>query len=193
MDLIECIGFVTGIAAVYLLFKNNILTWPIGFINIGCFMWMFWQQKLYGDFLVQIIFLLTGIWGWGHWSKKTSKSPGKLTFYNRSIWIILTILTIPITTYYLQNFTNCSYPLAEAAILTISIAGQCLTGLRKIENWYWWLVADALMIIVYAKKELYLTSVYAGIIFIIGIYGILSWKKIISELNEQKKPQISAV
>ena len=181
MDIIEGVGFVTGIAAVYLLYKDHILTWPVGFINIGCFMWMFWQQKLYGDFIVQLIFLTSGIWGWANWNQKTLKNPSKFTNPNRVIWIILTILITPFTTYYLKNYTDCSYPIAEATILSLSIFGQGLTALHKIENWYWWLVADFLMIIVYAKKELYLTSVYAAIIFVIGIFGILSWNKLLTK------------
>ena len=144
-------------------------------------MWMFWQQKLYGDFIVQLIFLTSGIWGWANWNQKTLKNPSKFTNPNRVIWIILTILITPFTTYYLKNYTDCSYPIAEATILSLSIFGQGLTALRKIENWYWWLVADFLMIIVYAKNELYLTSVYAAIIFVIGIFGILSWNKLIAK------------
>jgi nicotinamide mononucleotide transporter len=91
---------------------------------------------------------------------------------------------LPLTSYYLNHYTNCSYPIAEAAILSLSIIGQCLTALRKLENWYWWLVADALMMVIYYKKELYPTSVYAGIIFIIGIFGLISWQKTI--LNSTK-------
>lgn len=181
MNIIEWVGVITGIAAVYFLFKNNILTWPVGFINIGCFMVMFWQQKLYGDFVVQIIFLATGIWGWANWNKRTTKLPGTLPIKKIMIWIIITLFSIPLAHYYLKNYTDCSYPIAEAAILSISIAGQCLTGLRKIENWYWWLVADFIMIIVYYKKELYPTAVYAGIILVIGIFGLLRWRKMLVE------------
>lgn len=177
MDIIEWIGVLTGIAAVYLLYKNNIFTWPVGFINIGCFMWMFWQANLYGDFVVQLIFLTTGIWGWFHWKYKTLKTPGHLTLTETLVWAMITIILTPITWYYLKNYTLCSYPIAEAAILSLSLVGQCLTGLRKIENWYWWLVADLLMILVYYKKGLYPTSAYAAIVLVLGVFGLLSWIK----------------
>lgn len=179
MELIEWVGVITGIIAVYLLYKNHILTWPVGFINIGCFMFIFWQQRLYGDFAVQVIFLLTGIAGWANWNRKSFKNPTTLSSIEKIIWITVTLALLPITSYYLNQYTNCSYPIAEAAILSLSIIGQCLTALRKLENWYWWLVADALMMVVYYKKELYPTSVYAGIIFIIGIFGLISWQKTI--------------
>ena len=181
--MIEWVGVITGIIAVYLLYKNHILTWPVGFINIGCFLWLFWQEKLYGDFAVQIIFLITGIWGWVNWNKKITKLPKTLSNTSIVIWAAITIVSIPLATFYLKNFTSCTYPIAEAAILTISIGGQCLTGLKKIENWYWWLAADFLMIIVYYKKGLYPTAIYAVIILIIGIFGLLSWRKMLTGTN----------
>lgn len=179
MELIEWVGVITGIIAVYLLYKNHILTWPVGFINIGCFMFIFWQQRLYGDFAVQVIFLVTGIAGWANWNIKIFKNPTTLSLIEKIIWITASLALLPVTSYYLNHYTNCSYPIAEAAILSLSIIGQCLTALRKLENWYWWLVADALMMVVYYKKELYPTAVYAGIIFIIGIFGLISWQKTI--------------
>ena len=177
MNVIELVGVLSGIVAVYLLYKNNIATWPVGFVNIGCFMLIFWQQKLYGDFVVQIIFLVTGILGWIYWNTKATKVPEYLNKRDLIVWLISTLICIPLVAYYLKNYTDCSYPLAEASILIISIAGQCLTALRKIENWYWWLLVDLIMIMVYAKKELYPTAAYAAIVFIIGVFGLLEWRK----------------
>jgi len=178
MNWIEWIGVVSGIAAVYLLYLNNIWTWPIGFINIGCFMILFWHQKLYGDFVVQIIFLVTGIFGWYNWGNQITNNPQKLLLKTLIFWILATILFIPVATYYLKNFTDCIYPIAEATILIISIIGQFLTSMRKIENWYWWIVADLLMLIVYLMKGLYPTAAYSLIILIIGILGLLKWRKL---------------
>jgi len=179
MEIVEWVGVISGILAVYLLYSNNILTWPVGFLNIFCFLWMFWNQKLYGDFIVQIIFFIVGILGWINWNKKSTNLPEVLKWKQTLLWIFVTLASIPFTTYYFKNYTDCSYPIAEAGILSISIAGQFLTAMRKIENWYFWLVADFMMGVVYALKGLYPTAIYALIIFVIGIFGILKWQKIV--------------
>ncbi len=181
MDLIiEWVGVIAGIVSVYLLYKNNILTWPIGFVNIGCFMWLCWNQRLFGDFATNVIFLVVGIWGWIHWSRKDVKIPSELGLTQRLLWLLATLVSIPIITYLLVHYTvNCSYPIAEASILALSIYGLWLTSLKKIESWLYWLVADFLMTIVYALKGLYAMSAYAVIIFILGILGLLAWRKLI--------------
>jgi nicotinamide mononucleotide transporter len=185
MKIIEVIGVLTGIWAVYLLYKNQILTWPIGFISIFCFLFLFWKSKLYGDFVVQIMFLLTGIWGWYNWNNSVIKTPSVLSKRNLILWILFTLVTIPINVYLLETyFIDCSYPIAEAAILSLSLVGQILTTQHKVENWYWWIIADILMVIVYVKKDIYLTSFYAAILLFIGIFGLMRWKKL-AELTKK--------
>ena len=41
VSLIELTGTVTGLIAVWLAAKNNILTWPIGIVNVICFFFIF--------------------------------------------------------------------------------------------------------------------------------------------------------
>ncbi len=182
-DIIQWIGMLSGIGAVYLLYKNHIMTWPIGFINIGCFLWICWQERLYGDFAVNIMFLVVGIWGWIHWNYQSIKLPGILSGRQRIFWVVLTVLTIPLTFIYFKNKTDCSYPLLESAILNLSIVGQWLTAKRKFENWFIWIVADILMVIVYTLKGIYPFAIYAAIVLIIGIFGLLSWRKMLASIT----------
>lgn len=179
MEVIEWVGVAFGIAAVYLLVINHVFTWPLGLVNILCFLWLFWHQNLYGDFVVQIIFLLTGAWGWLNWSKQEVKIPEMLNFKNRILFISITLLIFPLIYFYLNVYTQCSYPILEALILDLSLVGQILTAMRKFENWFWWVIADVLMVMVYLQKGLYPTAVYAAIIFCLGIKGARDWHKMI--------------
>ena len=181
MKIIEWIGVLTGIIAVYLLYRNSIFTWVTGYINIVCFMIIFWKEKLYGDFLVQIIFLTVGVWGWINWNKSKDTTPRQFSTLVNIYLIVITIIMWFGVYYYFKNFTKCSFPVAESLILSLSISGQYLTALRKIENWYYWLIADFLMTIVYFLKHLYPTSAYSLIIFIIGVLGLIRWKKLLKE------------
>jgi nicotinamide mononucleotide transporter len=141
-------------------------------------MWVFWQERLYGDFYVQILFLIMGIWGWMNWKRVDNKTPTQLSNLSRLIWLLVAICSIPLTSYYFKHYTDCSFPVAEATILNLSILGQALTAMRKIENWLFWVAADLMMAIVYSMKELYPTALYASIIFFIGIFGWIRWKKL---------------
>lgn len=175
---IEWLGVATGILAVYLLYRNNIYTWPVGFVNIGCFLWIFWNQKLYGDFAVQLIFLTIGISGWINWQRRQYKKPGNLTLKQLLLCIAVTVLLFPPIYIYFGYYTDCSYPIPEALILDLSLVGQWLTAIRRIENWIYWVAADILMFVVYLLKDLEPLALYAFILVFLGIAGYIRWRNI---------------
>ena len=180
MNYIEWIGVVSGVMAVYLLYRNSIWTWPVGFVNIACFVWIFWNQKLYGDLAVQFLFLGVGIAGWINWYKKKDTVPQRLSFKQQVFVLLFTLGLFPLTVYFLNSYTDCVFPMAEAAILDLSIVGQVLTSYRKIENWLFWIVADLVMLVVYIIKDLEPLAMYCGIIVVLGCLGLRHWYGLMS-------------
>ena len=67
---IEFVGTIAGIVAVWMAAKNNILTWPIGLINITLFFLIFFQVQLYSDMFLQIYFFSISVYGWLFWKKE---------------------------------------------------------------------------------------------------------------------------
>ena len=73
---LEFFGTIAGIIAVWLAAKSNILTWPIGLINIGLFFIIFFQVQLYSDMFLQVYFFGISIYGWYNWVyEKKNKYP----------------------------------------------------------------------------------------------------------------------
>ena len=65
----ELTGLITGVLAVLFLIKENILTWPFGIIYVLVSFVVFWEARLYGDFLLHVFFLVLNIYGWYYWVK----------------------------------------------------------------------------------------------------------------------------
>ena len=51
----ECIGFVFGIAGVWLTIKENILCFPVGIINVGIYSFIFFYSELYSNAVLQLV------------------------------------------------------------------------------------------------------------------------------------------
>ena len=64
----ELSGLITGILAVVFLIRQQILTWPSVAYVLVSFV-VFWEARLYGDFLLHVIFLILNIYGWVYWVK----------------------------------------------------------------------------------------------------------------------------
>ena len=67
MSQIEIIGFVFGIAGVWLTIKENLLCFPVGLINVIVSLILFFQQKLYSDAIQQMVYIFLLSYGWYKW------------------------------------------------------------------------------------------------------------------------------
>ncbi len=63
----ELIGFVTGLASVWLVVRQHIANWPVGILNVVALMAAFWAAGLYADAGLQIVYVVLGFYGWWQW------------------------------------------------------------------------------------------------------------------------------
>ena len=48
---------------------------------------------------------------------------------------------------------------------------------KIVQNWWFWIVGDVLVIGLYIYKQLYLTSALYAFFLVVCIVGLLEWKK----------------
>lgn len=187
----EVLGFITGAVCVYLVATQHIWNWPIGILNNIMFIVLFLTFGLYADAGLQVVFIALACYGWYQWAYNKNKVIDALPVSrtNRDQWIVLagaTALGFFLLWYVLENFTGSTVPVADAATTALSLAatwGQCK---KKIESWYIWMTADVIYIPLYGYKDLWLTAIlYVGF-FSLCVYGFISWRKSLLELESQE-------
>lgn len=188
---LEAAGLIFGLLTVFFLIKENIFTWLCGIIYILISFVIFWQQQLYGDFLLHVFFLFLNIYGWYHWvygetSRKDSVKVAWLSLKRNVIYALISILGIFFFGYFLINihliFTNltpASVPYWDAATTSLSVTAMWLTARKKIENWIYWLIVDVLAAGIYVYKDIYFYALLYFIYIGLAVAGFLTWKKII--------------
>jgi nicotinamide mononucleotide transporter len=192
---IEILGVATGIICVVLASKKNIISWPIGLINVLCYLYIFYNVKLYADFGEQVFYLITQITGWLYWWKNKNKKNniivhvdalGGLKFLGV---VVISIGLGLLVGKYLNQFTDASYPYVDAVTTTLSFAAQLLLTFKKKENWIIWIVIDVVGIWLYTLKSLYFTTGLYVIYLANAIYGFIQWKKDYDE-NRNRNRQV---
>ncbi len=59
----------------------------------------------------------------------------------------------------------------------LSLQATWLLSRKRLENWWVWIVADAVYVVLYASKDLALTSVlYAGFLALC-VSGLVQWRR----------------
>lgn len=189
MSLLELLAVLTGLAAVWLAARTNILTWLFALINAVLFFMLYYQVNLYSAMVLQVFFFCNAIYGWYNWNNQ--KSDGKepvtlLPHKKRVIWlavIIIGALTLGTVMGRIHLWLPVWFPeratfvYTDAMIAIMSIAASLLCARLRLENWILWILVNIMSIVLYAFKGIMLVSVQYVIFLVMAVYGLTEWRK----------------
>ncbi len=179
----ELLGFVTGLACVWLVVRQHIANWPVGIVNVLLLMVAFVAAGLYADASLQIVYVVLGFYGWWAWWRRGSDEPSaglrvRTTSTLEWSWLLLGGLASTVGLYFLlRDELGSTVPLADAVTTALSLVatyGQCR---KLLENWWIWIAADVIYIPLYAYKHLYLTTVLYVVFLTLSVIGLISWTR----------------
>jgi len=178
-SVIEVIASISGFICVYLLIKRNIWNFFFGLIQVTLYVWVFYQNKLYSDTLLHVIYISLQFYGWWNWRQhKNSQQELVIEKTPLKMFISLTLLSISSTLvlgYLMDNYTDASFAYADAFTTTTSLIAQWLLTRRHLLNWSFWLAVDVVAIVIYLQKGLFPTSVLYVAFLIMAAIGQYSW------------------
>jgi nicotinamide mononucleotide transporter len=184
LDTTESLGFATGAVCVWLVTKGNIWNWPVGLANNIFFAILFWRARLYADFALQGVYFFMGIYGWWSWLRGgPHRSRLTVTRASSTEWALLMLL-VTVGTWGLQEIliaVNGAAPFWDALTTTLCLGAQYLLCRKRIENWFFWILADIIYVPLYISRGLSMTALlYAGFL-VLCITGFRRWKREIAQ------------
>ena len=189
MTWIEILGFVTGAASVILAVRESAWNWLVGIANNVFFFLLFWHSKLYADALLQLVYAVISVYGWWNWvhgGSGNSKLPISRTRKQTALLLFaLTALSTAIMTYLLSTFSDSRVPFLDGLTTALSLTAQFMLSRKLLENWWVWMTADIVYIILYCYKALYLTGFLYAIFFALCIAGYQGWRKAFKSTPQQ--------
>ena len=195
-DPVEWAGFVLSLAMVYCNIKEIHWGWPLAILSSILYGVVFWNSQLYGEASLQIMFILTAAWGWQQWLRGTASqpritdaaenlappAPSKLSITTlqpaeRRVVFIATLLAWPAFSFFLHRYTDSDVAVWDGLVTALSLLGQYLLGRKKIENWWVWMLVNALTVGLMVEKSLWLTAVLYGIFAVLSYMGLQAWRR----------------
>jgi nicotinamide mononucleotide transporter len=182
----EYLAVFAGIASVWYSRKENVLVYPTGLLNTIIYIFISFDGKLLGEATVNFYYTIMSIIGWYMWTKKDVKqenvlhitlSTKKEWLYQLFFFLLFYAVIFYALTYFKQTFSNGIIPWADAFASATAFTGMWLMTKKKVESWYWWLATNIASIPLYFIKHYVFTSVYYVILFVMAIFGLISWLK----------------
>ncbi len=179
MSPIEAVAALLILINVWLVARRSIWNYAFGIAGVMIYAAVFFRAKLYSDMLLQGFFLVVQFYGWRQW-RRSEIDAGEVVVERlsdgaRAAWLVGTLVAIAGWGWLMHRFTDASFPWWDAAVAMISIAAQILMSLRKLENWWLWIVTNIVSIGLYAAKGLWITTALYVLLLGIAIWGLASW------------------
>ena len=176
---VEVVAALCGLINVTLIIRRSLWNYPFGFVMVTLYAWIFYQNNLYSDALLQVYFFIIQIFGVTWWLRGRDATGAiivrSLTTAQALAWTLAAIIGVAALGLTMFGLTDAALPFWDAAVTVLSVVAQTLMARRYVESWLVWIIVDALAIGVFASKALVPTAALYSIFLGLAIQGWFSW------------------
>ena len=178
--MLENIAIAITLVSVILTVIENIWCWPTSIVSVILYGIFFYQQKLYADAVLQVIYLLFSIYGWYEWlhggkddSPLEVRSIGART-------LVLSLMTGAVASalcgFALQRWTDASLPWVDSSLSAFSLVAQWQMTKKYLQNWLIWISVDVIYIGMFAYKQVPKTAALYAVFLALATSGYFKWR-----------------
>ncbi len=183
--LLEVIAVAGNLAYTIYMMLNKRIGWLFGIVasSIGTF--IFLHQTVYAQVGLQIFYVAMGVYGWWSWGRKDGR---ELPISRRPLLFHVAIILIGIIftgaiAYGLMQLPDAQHVRLDGFVTGFSLLATWMLARRILENWAYWIIADAFGIWLYILLGLYWYAGLYAIYVVLSIIGLVRWS---NELKRAK-------
>ena len=182
---LDILTTVLGLIYIWLEYRASIALWLVGVIMPALDVWLYWSHGLYGDAGMAVYYTLAAVYGFYIWKfKKTRKQKQSLPIIHlpRRQYLPATLFFLfawGATYYILVNWTNSTVPLLDSFTNALSFVGMWALARKYLEQWFFWIVVDAVCCFLYIQKGIPFKAGLYGLYVVIAIAGYYKWKQML--------------
>jgi nicotinamide mononucleotide transporter len=178
---LEALGFVTGAICVWLVVRENVWNFPLGLINVAALSVVYWEQKLYADAGLQVVYFVLNLLGWYWWlyggEQATALKVRRASWLEIMLVIVVGIGCTLLLWQILAPYSG-SASFWDALTASFSLSAQWLMNRKYLESWWFWIVVDIIYVPLYLSKNLYLSAILYAVFLVMATMGWLHWRRV---------------
>ena len=187
MNLMDWIGFITGVICVWLIVREKDINWPIGLLNSVALLVVFAKQKLFAQAGLQVFYILECVFGWWLWTRIDPATGFKLVRISharrRSMGVMCAISVVGLLILWpiFRRFGDPA-PFWDSVVAVMSLVAEYMLCLKLLEAWGLYLLADLISLVMFAAlafadPSMWITFGTYLCFTILCVMGIFEWRK----------------
>ena len=178
---VELIAVLLAIAYLLLAIRQNIWCWLCAGISTAIYVYLFFDAKLYMQSVLNAYYFSMAIYGLRVWSSAgTDAAQLPVTIWSVRVHAVAIAAILMISAangFLMHKFTDAVYPYIDALTTWGAMWATFLLARKVLENWWYWLVIDFVLIIIYWLSDLELTAMLYLVYVIMIPFGLMSWTR----------------
>jgi nicotinamide mononucleotide transporter len=160
--------------------------WPLAIASSALYLLVFWDARLYGDALLQLVFIAVAGWGWWQWLHGRQRDGSALKVRHldaagRVAALAAFAVLWPGIGWLLARSTDTDVPWWDAFPTAGSLVGQWLLARKYVENWPAWVVVNVVALLLFGYKGLWLTVGLYALFAVMAVAGWIAWLRIAAQ------------
>ena len=177
----EWIIFISALIYILLIAVENKWGWIFGIIASLVSVYLCFTGNLFLESGLNIFYVIIGFYGWYQWQygskeKKEIQISRNSKLKNTCLILLGCLIWIPFALI-ANKYSTQAMPYLDAFITAFSLIATWMTTKKMIENWLYWIIVDALGIVLFANRGFYLLALLNIIYTSMALAGYFSWRK----------------
>ncbi len=177
----ELAAVIFAILYLVLAIRENIWCWFCAAVSTTLYIGVYFGARLYMESFLNVFYLVMAIYGWFVWRSGSSGASilpvVKWPIHVHLIALASVATCVLVSGYTLETYTDAAFPYIDSATTFAAIWATFLVARKVLENWWYWLVIDAVSVVIYWSRGLELTSILFIAYVAMIPFGLVSWTK----------------
>ena len=181
---LEIVGLISGLLCVWLLIRENVLTFPLGLIYAVVTVIVVARANLFADVILNLYYVVMNAYGWYFWvygARERRRSDVLLVAWvptNQwpAIAAVIVLGTVLMGVFF-STQTSASLPYPDSFTTVASFVAMWMSARKYLESWILWLVIDVVQVGLYVVKGIEAYALLYLIYLFMAVYGWLSWRR----------------
>jgi nicotinamide mononucleotide transporter len=174
----EALAVLLGVAYVLLILKRQRLGWIAGGLSSAIYVYLAARARLPMQSTLQGYYVVMSFYGWYSWTRSQQLEGGRITRwplrYHLAAVTAIVLLSL-LTARWLALETHAAWPHLDSLTTWISLLATWMVARIKLENWLYWMAADAVTAYLFFAQGYPATTALFLTYLIIAAIGFRTW------------------
>jgi nicotinamide mononucleotide transporter len=179
-ELLEWIGFASGVLCVWWVVKERVANWSVGIVNCIAWLILLWINAIYLNAILQLVYIVISVYGWWHWlwgGESRDSLPVRFATSTERLRAAAIIAAGTVAGARLMMLAGDAAPVWDALTTITSVVAIYWQARKIYESWILWLSVDIIYFALYGSQDLWLTALTQVAFGAMCVVGLRDWRR----------------